>query len=160
MSIIKLLKCYLANIFVFWYYLDMEVMYVNEISSRIKELRKYHLKISQQEFADRLLLKRNSIAHFETGVRNPSDRTIITICETFNVNEQWLRTGEGEMFREQTEEEEIAAYMGKLMNGANTQATTDFQKRFIKALAKLDIDDWKIIEKFCDKLMEENEKGE
>lgn len=129
---------------------------MSEISSRIKKLRKVHLKLSQQEFADKLLLKRNSIAHFETGVRNPSDRTIITICETFNVNEHWLRTGEGEMFRKQSEEEEIAAYMGKLLNNSNVNA--DFQKRFIKALSKLSIEDWKIIEKFCDQLMLENEK--
>ena len=104
MSIIYLTKCYLENIFLFWYHLDTEVIQMSEISSRIKKLRKVHLKLSQQEFADKLLLKRNSIAHFETGVRNPSDRTIITICETFNVNEHWLRTGEGEMFMEIPEE--------------------------------------------------------
>ena len=131
---------------------------MNGISARIKELRKTHLDLSQQEFADKLLLKRNSIAHFETGVRNPSDRTIITICDTFNVNEQWLRNGEGEIFREQTEEEEIASYLGKLLSESNVNA--DFQKRFIKALLRLDVKEWKVLERFCDKLMAEKKEQE
>lgn len=126
------------------------------INERVKYLRKY-LNLTLEKFGEQISIKKNSLSQIESGKNNLTDRNIILICETFNVNEHWLRTGEGEIFREQSEEEEIAAYMGKLLKGSKVD--TDFQKRFVKALSKLSIDDWKVIEKFCDKLMEENEKG-
>lgn len=66
------------------------------ISNRIKKVRK-SLDMTQQEFADHIGMKRNSIALIEGG-RNTSDQTIFAICREFNVNEDWLRTGKGEMF--------------------------------------------------------------
>ncbi|NBH32126.1 XRE family transcriptional regulator [Clostridiaceae bacterium] len=67
------------------------------MNGRIKELRET-LKLSQSDFADMLNLKRNSISLIEVGKRNPSDRTILDICQKFSVSEDWLRTGAGEMF--------------------------------------------------------------
>lgn len=67
------------------------------ISERIKAIRKFYDK-TQQDFADSLGLKQNTIATYEMGRLAPSDRTIADICRVYNVNEQWLRTGEGEMF--------------------------------------------------------------
>lgn len=68
------------------------------MNTRIKMLREELLKISQADFAEMLNLKRNSISLIEVGKRNPSDRTISDICEKFNVSENWLRTGTGEVF--------------------------------------------------------------
>ncbi len=67
------------------------------MNRRIKDLRET-LKLSQSGFANMLNLKRNSISLIEVGKRNPSDRTILDICQKFNVSENWLRTGTGEMF--------------------------------------------------------------
>lgn len=67
------------------------------MNSRIKEVREAK-GLSQADFAEMLNLKRNSISLIEVGKRNPSDRTIIDICNTFNISEEWLRTGKGEMF--------------------------------------------------------------
>lgn len=67
------------------------------MNTRIKEIREAR-GLSQADFAEMLNLKRNSISLIEVGKRNPSDRTIIDICNTFNVSEEWLRTGVGEMF--------------------------------------------------------------
>lgn len=64
---------------------------------RIKEIRKY-LNLTQQGFADKLGVARNNIAGYETGKRSPSDAVISLICTKFGVNEDWLRTGAGEMF--------------------------------------------------------------
>lgn len=64
---------------------------------RIKKVRKA-LDLTQQEFADRLCIKRNTVATYETGKSNPSDAAVVLICKTFSINEDWLRTGEGEMF--------------------------------------------------------------
>ncbi len=69
----------------------------NVIHERLKTLRK-ELGLTQQEFAERINLRRNSIAQIELGYRNPSGAVLALICREFNVNETWLRTGEGEMF--------------------------------------------------------------
>ena len=66
------------------------------MNERIKILRK-SLGLTQQNFAIRIGMKQNSIALIESG-RNTSDQTILSICREFNVNEEWLRTGKGEMF--------------------------------------------------------------
>ena len=55
------------------------------------------------EFAKRIGMTTSSISLFESGKATPSDRTVLSICREFGVNEHWLRTGEGEMF-EQTRE--------------------------------------------------------
>lgn len=65
------------------------------LGERIKKVRK-DLDLTQQAFADRLGMKRNSIAQVEMG-RNTSDQTIISICREFGISETWLRTGEGDM---------------------------------------------------------------
>ena len=67
------------------------------MNERIKKLRKA-LDLTQKEFAERIGMKRNSIALIENG-RNTSEQTIFAICREFNVNEEWLKTGTGEMFR-------------------------------------------------------------
>lgn len=66
------------------------------IGDRIKTLRKA-LHLTQQKFAERIGLKQNSVALIEAG-RETSDQTIFAICREFRVSEDWLRTGEGEMF--------------------------------------------------------------
>lgn len=70
---------------------------------RIKQLRKT-LDLTQKDFGERIGIKQNSIALIEGG-RNTSDQTIFAICREFNVNESWLRTGEGNMFIEVPEED-------------------------------------------------------
>ncbi len=67
------------------------------MNERIKQLRKV-LRLTQQEFSDKLRVSRSNIATYEVGKNNPTDAVISLICREFNVNEQWLRTGKGEMF--------------------------------------------------------------
>ena len=62
--------------------------------NRIIELRKEQ-GLSQEAFAKKVRLSRNFINQFENGNRNMSDRTISDICNTFQINEEWLRTGKG-----------------------------------------------------------------
>lgn len=68
------------------------------MNTRLKQIRKA-LNLTQQEFADRLKIKRNTVATYETGKSNPSDAAVSLICREFNVREEWLRNGTGEMFR-------------------------------------------------------------
>ena len=69
---------------------------------RIRKLRKT-LELTQQEFASSIGTTANVLTNYETGRRNPSNSVINNICKTFNVNESWLRTGEGEMFSQETD---------------------------------------------------------
>lgn len=66
------------------------------LGERVKKVRKAR-DLTQQQFAERLGMKRNSIAQVEGG-RSTSDQTVFAICREFKVDEHWLRTGEGEMF--------------------------------------------------------------
>lgn len=67
------------------------------MKDRLKELRK-KLGLTQKKFAEKLGISRNNIASYETGKSNPGSSIIQLICRVYNVNETWLRTGEGEMF--------------------------------------------------------------
>ena len=88
------------------------------MKERIKELRKY-LNLTQQKFADRLGLKRQTIAAYEMGNIEPSDSTLLLICREFNVDENWLRTGEGEMYAPVNPDDRYAANVGNLQRTDN-----------------------------------------
>lgn len=77
------------------------------MNTRIKNLRT-ELGLSQEDFAKQLNISRNFIWMIEKGEREPSDRTVLDICRIFHVNEDWLRTGNGEMFQNKSRETEIA----------------------------------------------------
>ena len=70
-----------------------------EINSRIKEVR-ISLGLTQTEFGNSIGLKQNTVGQIENAQRSVTDRTILLICEKYNVNEEWLRNGNGEMFVE------------------------------------------------------------
>lgn len=69
------------------------------INERIKEVRESNA-LSQDAFGARIKITRSSVSLLESGKNNPSDQTILLICREFNINEQWLRTGDGSMFVE------------------------------------------------------------
>lgn len=68
------------------------------IGERIRKIRK-ELDLTQAAFAARIGSVQNSVTGYENGRRNPSQPVISLICSEFNVNEEWLKTGAGEMFR-------------------------------------------------------------
>ena len=67
------------------------------MNERIKQIRR-ELGLTQAEFAERIGLKQNSIALIESGKRNISDQAVLSICREYGVNEEWLRTGDGDRF--------------------------------------------------------------
>lgn len=69
------------------------------MKDRIREVRE-HFGLSMEKFGSRIGIGKASISLLESGKNNPSVQTIILICREFGVNEQWLRTGEGEMFEQ------------------------------------------------------------
>lgn len=115
------------------------------MENRIVLLRKT-LGYSQEKFAQKLNLSRNFINQIEAGKKNPSDRTILDICREFNVNEEWLRTGEGEMLIDVTQEEEIANLTYKLLS----EESSSFKNRLISALSRLSDEQWNVLEQVID----------
>lgn len=125
------------------------------MNKRIFEIRK-ELELTQAEFAEKINLTKNFVWMIEKGERIPSDRTISDICDKFNVNEHWLRTGEGEKFNQLSRDEEIGAFIGKLMKEGND----DFRRRLISVLSRLDANEWKLLEKMALSLVEEMKKAD
>ena len=72
------------------------------MNERIKKLRKA-LDLTQQAFADRIGIRQNTVAKYETNRGTPTTSVISLIVREFNVSEKWLRTGEGEMFNQSVE---------------------------------------------------------
>lgn len=87
------------------------------MNERIRKLRK-HFQLTQQEFADRIGIKRNTIATYESGRNQPIDAVINLICMKFKVNEDWLRHGTGEMFETTTNALDILAKEYNLSDSA------------------------------------------
>ncbi len=67
------------------------------LGERIKKIRK-EKDLTQQALADQIGIKQNSVALIESGKRNASDQVILAICRECHVREEWLRSGQGEMF--------------------------------------------------------------
>ena len=85
------------------------------LGERIKKLRR-ELDLTQQEFAIRIGSTQNALTGYETGRRNPSRSVINNICKTFHVNEEWLRTGVGEMFADVSQDEQIAEFVQQTLS--------------------------------------------
>lgn len=122
------------------------------MNGRLKQLRK-ELNLNQAEFGARIGLNQSTIAGYESGIRQISTATIVAICKEYNVNESWLRSGEGEMFRPVSRDEEIAAFIGDILS-----ETPDFRQRFVAVLARMTPAEWELLEKKARELLEDTKK--
>lgn len=116
------------------------------MNERFKKVRqKYDL--SQEAFAKRIGIgSRAHISALENGSRTITDRIIRDVCREFNVNEVWLRTGEGgdvNMFTKVSEDDRYSLNLGKLSTTEN-----EFIKKGVNLLAETDPEKLKILEEF------------
>lgn len=121
-----------------------------EIHERIKAVRKT-VGISQTEFGKRIGISRDAVNNVENGrLKKPEQKEPLyrLICTEFGVSEQWLRTGEGDMFAPLSRDEEITAFVGKALSGESD----NFKKRLISALSQLDEPEWELLEKMVMKI--------
>ena len=96
------------------------------MNERLRRLRK-NLDLTQQDFGAKISVKGNTVAQWESGRNEPSDAAILLICREFNVNEEWLRTGTGEMFIEETPDEKFMR-MAKAVAAGDTGADRMIRK--------------------------------
>lgn len=105
--------------------------------------------LNQEKFAERLGLSRNFINQVENGKKKFSDRTLSDICREFNVNEAWLKTGEGEPYIEIDPDNRYASNVGKLQRTDNETII-----RWVNTIAETDPEVLKKIEEFMKKLLD------
>ena len=117
------------------------------MNERLKQLRTV-LGLSQEAFGETVGVTKASISRIESGINSLSDRMILSIVTQHNVNERWLRTGEGDMFIELSKDEQIEDFIGNLLSSEDDS----FKRRLISGLAALDENGWNVLEKFLDSI--------
>lgn len=123
------------------------------INDRIAQLINEKCEGNKSAFARRLNITPAYAAQLYSGAREPSDRTISDICREFGCDEVWLRTGEGEPFRQETRQELIMRFAVQTVKGSN-----EFRKALVAMLATLDDSEWDGLEKLLDKMLEQYKK--
>lgn len=119
------------------------------INSRLKELR-LHLKLTQEDFAARLHVKRGTVTNYELGRNIPSNSVLALIYREFLVSPDWLENGVGEMFIHDAEFS-IDAF-------AKNHGATDLELRIVKAFFSVDQDTRNVFLEQFQKFLAENEK--
>ena len=122
------------------------------MNERIKKIRN-SLNISQTDFAQKLSVSRSAVCKMESGENYPSEQTIKLICNEFSVNEDWLRTGKGEMFIPKSKEQLFSELLGEAVKADEN----DFKRRLFLALSKLDDSGWESLEKLIDSIAKKEE---
>lgn len=123
------------------------------IGERIEILRK-NLSMSRRVFGERLGVSESVIVNIEYDrLKRPDQKESLykLICKEFNVNEEWLRTGNGEMFIPLTRNQLITDFAADLIMENDT-----FKKRLVEALAKLDESEWDVLEKLAESLIKKD----
>lgn len=118
------------------------------MNKRIMLLRK-ELNLTLEKFGQRIGVTRAAISNIETGNRKVTEQMFKSICREFNVREDWLRNGNGEMFKNLSEDEKVAAILGNIFTDKDSEIY-DFKMAVFRELGKLDEKDWIVIRKLVD----------
>ena len=122
---------------------------MKRLKDRIKDIRKSQ-NLTQEEFANKIGCKRNTVATWETGKGGPNEAFIRLILKEFNLNEEWLRTGEGEMLKAVPKEDEYFKAATELSIHGD-----DMAMQAVIEYWKLDEDSKKLLKDFILHIVEE-----
>lgn len=123
------------------------------MNERIKQLRK-EINISQEEFGKRIGIGKTSVSKIETGENSPSEQTIMLMCREFNVNEEWLRNGKGDMFIKLTHMEKAYNRFGYIMENSSPSKKAALAL-LLELLYEVPDDKWNLImEQYNEALVE------
>lgn len=112
--------------------------------------------LNKTNFANAINISQPFLSQICLGAKTPSERTLLDICRTFNVSEDWLRTGKGEMFVLRDRSELIIDYIGKLVGDENAE----LQRTIISIMASLPAELWQAAEECARKIRKEEQKKE
>lgn len=117
------------------------------MNERVKELRKA-LGFSGEKFGERLGITKHAVSKIENNLVGLSESNIKAICREFNVNEEWLRYGKGEMYLKLDREDEIAKLTKELL----LEEEDSFKNRLVSALANLSKEQWEVLSSIAEQL--------
>lgn len=123
------------------------------MNERVRELRK-KLGLSGEKFGERVGIKKSALSLIENGKNNVTEQMFKSICREFNVNEEWLRTGEGEMFKEY--DDEVAESVEELL----TEDTPfyDLIKSIMITYKKLNLESRMVVDDFIKQVLAASKK--
>lgn len=123
------------------------------LKDRIKEVRK-HFNLTQTDFGTKIGVKGNTITGYETGLRTPSDAVILSICREFNVSEEWLRTGKGEMLIQTSALEKAYNRFGYIMENSSPSKKAALSM-LLEMLYAIPDEEWNLVMKQIDEIKKE-----
>ncbi len=126
------------------------------MNERIKELRK-ELGLTLEKFGERLGVTKVTISRLENGINNVTDQMFKSICREFDVSEEWLRDGTGEMFR--THDDETAALVYNFLADAEKDDFCADLLELIRTYEQLDPESRQLVQKSYRLLFEKNKKN-
>lgn len=128
------------------------------MNERIRLLRK-ELGLNQSDFGNKIGVKQGTVAGYESGARTPLDAVVSSICREFDVNEEWLRTGEGEMFEQMAEQQKLLKYTGMLLKDKDSAIVNAIQS-FIVTYEQLDDTSKATLEKIAQQFIDNLKKSQ
>lgn len=128
------------------------------MNERIRLLRK-ELGLNQSDFGNKIGVKQGTVAGYESGARTPLNAVVSSICREFDVNEEWLRTGEGEMFEQMTEQQKLLKYTGMLLKDKDSAIVNAIQS-FIVTYEQLDDTSKATLEKIAQQFIDNLKKSQ
>ncbi len=120
------------------------------MNERIRNLRKY-LGLTMEKFGEQLGVGKTAISNIENGNRNVTEQMCKSICREFNVNEDWLRNGNGEMFF--IPKDETAMIVSDLLESTDN-TFYNLILDIVKTYQNLKPTDQDIIKTICQQLIE------
>lgn len=123
-------------------------------NDRIRKVR-IEKGMTLEEFGHRVGVQKSAISKVERGENSISDQLRTSILREFDVNEYWLRTGEGDMFIQRSRGDQITAFVGDILSGP-----PDFRQRFISVLSRMTPEEWDLLEKKILELADEIKKAD
>lgn len=123
------------------------------VGERIKIIRKEE-KLSQEVFAERLSVTRNIIAKYENGLVEPSEIFIKHLCREFSVCENWLKSGEGDIYAATTNEDIFSEKLGEVLMSEN-----DMIKEIVTKAVELDEDYLVMLNQLIDGMLNKQSKN-
>ena len=121
-------------------------------NDRVKAIRK-GVGLTQDEFGAKLGIQKSAVSKIERGENAVTDQVRLMICQSFDIREEWLRTGEGDQFAPKQASEELERFFSEV-----TFETPGFRRAFLTMLSRLSPQEWKLLEKKAEELAEEMKK--
>lgn len=116
---------------------------------RVKWVRKT-LGLTLEKFGEKVGVQKSAISKIENGENGITDQMCKSICREFNVSDEWLRDGTGDMFVDLSRDLQLARFFGEV------QIDEGFKKRFVSALSTMTVDEWAFLERKMREIFEED----